>query len=166
MPKDTVSAIAVTPEYVAIDPLRPLGQATPDGSIEATEGDQMPRYRSLAMGITAGFLNPEFQPTGEGTPDASAEAHPEPVIPDGGVIFARLAAESGQDAGLIARIVEKRWNELSSLVSNRPYAELMTIEEAGADGEVAAIDFLPLVQPSVWLNLLLQRDLAPFTPTT
>ncbi len=126
----------------------------------------MPRYRSLAMGITAGFLNPEFQPTGEGTPDASAEAHPEPMIPDGGVIFARLAAESGQDAGLIARIVEKRWNELSSLVSNRPYAELMTIEEAGADGEVAAIDFLPLVQPSVWLNLLLQRDLAPFTPTT
>jgi len=166
MPANVVSAIAVSPDYVVMDPLRARRDGTPDQEIEQDEGERMPEYRSFAMGITAGFLNPDFQPAGEGTPDVSPDADSGSVIPKGGVVFARLASDSEEDAALIAGIVEQRWREQNSLVSNRPYAELMTIEEAGAEGDVAAIDFIPLAQPSVWINLLLQRDLAPFAPST
>lgn len=166
MPVDTVSAIALTPEYASPYPVSLGDGATPDLDIEPEAGEEMPAYRSFALGITAGFMNPEFQPTGEGTPDNSVESAEESVIPDGGVIFARLAAAPDEDAGLIAEVVEDRWSKQNSLVTNTPYTEFMSIVEAGAKGEVAAIDFAPLIAPAIWIDLVLQRDLAPFAPST
>lgn len=166
MPVDTVSAIALTPEYASPYPVSLGDGATPDLDIEPEAGEEMPAYRSFALGITAGFMNPEFQPTGEGTPDNSVESAEESVIPDGGVIFARLAAAPDEDAELIAEVVEDRWSEQNSLVTNTPYTEFMSIVEAGAKGEVAAIDFAPLIAPAIWIDLVLQRDLAPFAPST
>lgn len=162
MPADIVSAIAVTPEYASQSPVSLGDGATPDLDIESGVGEELPSYRAFAMGITAGFMDGAPQRVGEGTLDASQVADLEPVIPEGGVIFARLAAASEEDAELIVDIVETRWNEGRSLVTARPYTDYLTVEEAGADGGVAAVDFVPVAAPSVWIDFLLQRDLAPF----
>lgn len=164
MPVDTVSVIAVAPDYVVADPLRSRNQVTPDQDVEVEEGEQMPAYRLFVMGITAGFIDPDVQPDRQGTPDASPVIEAQTVVPDGGVIFARLSAESEEDATLIAAIVGERWNEQSSLVLHRPYADLMTVKEARTKGKIAALDFVPGLLPSVWIRLILQRDLAPFAP--
>lgn len=162
----TVSAIGIDASFLDV-----AFPTVPDDQREAVEeeliGEQsefgdMPVWSAMIIGIAGGFTNPPFAPNALETPVVTAKRHAPGESPRGGAIMARLVTGSEDDAAAAADVVERRWNGGNSAVLDRPLAELMTIEESRAIGEVAAIDFAPVRLPSVWIDLVLQRDLLPF----
>lgn len=164
LPDTTVSAIGVTPRYLDFTSPGVSGQQQTAVQAELEEGDvrigEMPEWSALILGITGGFSDPAFSPGDEGTPAVVAERHASSESSDG-AIMVRLVTGSEEYAAA-ADIFEKRWNSWNSAVSNRPLTELMAVKDARAEGEGAVINFTPVKAPSVWIDLVLQRDLLPF----
>ncbi len=126
---------------------------------------EMPGWRAMIFGITGGFTVPVLSPDGERKLDVPAGRH----APNGDqasqadrAILMRLATSSEEDAALAADIVERRWNTLNTMASDQPFTDLMTVKNSRAIGTVAATDFMPVEDPSIWANIISKRDLLAF----
>jgi hypothetical protein len=75
----------------------------------------------------------------------------------------RLLVGRDADAENALAIIEQRLDKLLSLVSRQPYRDLLTLREASVseDGSVILLDldFGEERLPSLWIDLLFQRDL-------
>lgn len=166
MADTTVSAIGVTPRYLDFASPEVFEKQREAIEAELQEADkeigEMPAWSAMIVGITGGFTNPPFVPENGGTPVVTDQRHaPVETLVDG-AIMVRLVTNSEDEAAVAVDIVEQRWNTWNSTVNNQPLTELMTIKDSRAIGTVAAIDFTPTKAPSVWIDLVLQRDLLPF----
>jgi hypothetical protein len=118
----------------------------------------------LAFGVRAGARSAPIALVGEGTPEATPTSH-EAAIP--ARVQARIRYGSEETARREAEEIPQRWETLDSLRTGEPYTALMTVEDArvsGSNPQVAAIDFVTVESPQVWIQLIHTRDLLPFTP--
>jgi hypothetical protein len=131
---------------------------------EAAAIGEFPEVGSAIFAITGGALGVGFPGENGATPDASPVS--EASESDGGVIQVRLKLDSEDDAVTAVAGVEERWNTWSSILTQEPFTDLMTIitaEPHPADPTVAAIDFRGVRTNRIWADLVLQRDLLAFS---
>lgn len=166
LPDTTVSAIGITPTYVDVASMLSTEEVQILAGTGAEEGGNesgaMPRWSAMLTGITGGFASPSFFRNDEVRLSDAAERHAANGRAKDRAIMVRLATSSHDAAAVTADIVEQRWNSWSSPVNDHPFTELMKVKGSGAIGNVAAIDFTPEGLPSIWIRLVLQRDLMPF----
>jgi hypothetical protein len=158
---ETVSALGLNGSLLDLRSLLIAGDPGMTVS-EIEETSPIPEYDQALFAITAGAVGEDFTPTGEGT--AAAAPIDDGAVADA-IVQVRLRFASEDDAVSAIASIETRWNSMTSIVSARPYTDVMTIVAAQpdpADGAIAAIDFRPIEHPAVWYNLVLQRDLLPF----
>lgn len=165
LPDTIVSAIGIAPGYFGFD----LGLVVEEERREAIEaelaggdeGEMMPAWTSMIAGITAGFMDRIPSSNPGGPPDLVPNRHGI-TPPADRAIVTRLVTGSAADAAQAAEVVRRRWEDWDSLVTGQPMTGLMEIIESRAIDSVAAVDFLPARAPSVWIDLVFQRDLLPF----
>jgi hypothetical protein len=157
----TVSAIGIRPQYLdSTSAVRPREQNVLEDLLDGI--GEMPAWSAMIVGITGGFTNPPFVPENGGTPVVTDQRHaPVETLVDG-AIMVRLVTGSKHEAAEATDVVVKRWNSWNSAVINEPFTELMTVVHAWEAGKNAKINFIPVKAPSVWIDLVLQRDLLPF----
>jgi len=97
----------------------------------------MPEYRGAIFTV-------EGDPTGEGA------------------IIVQMRAFSGEDAEQVARVVEWRWENLTSQRYQRTFDSIMPLVGATVDGDIVTLRFDPQGDPGMWLELLQGGDLLVF----
>ncbi len=97
----------------------------------------MPEYRGAIFTV-------EGDPTGEGA------------------IIVQMRAFSGEDAEQVARVVEWRWENLTSQRYQRTFDSIMPLVGATVDGDIVTLRFDPQSAPGMWLELLQGGDLLVF----
>jgi hypothetical protein len=161
IPATTVSAIAIATEDMRLSPTVTDEQVADAASAFAasdTEFGPMPAPRAMWIGITAG-LSVEPEVSSEATP------LPDPDVAAGeGLVVVRIAGASAEDAEAIAATIEHRWHAWTSMSKRIPFTEIMDVHSISAIGNVAAIDFVPLLSPSAWFDLVEAQDVLPFLP--
>jgi hypothetical protein len=121
-----------------------------DAQLAAT--GELPPIALGLVGITAGG------------PTVIMDEGEEPLIemPPATIVYRLLMATPGS-AEAAATVVDKRLDTMSSMVDQRPYADLFGSWEANAvgDGTILALDLLPPEGSPVsrWIQPLLARDL-------
>jgi hypothetical protein len=159
MPGDTVSAVGLDPAGLGpiafvLEDVAAEVEAAFDASDEAV--GQMPAATGMVFGITEGFtVIPPDAATPVATPDVSAGE---------GLIVVRIATGSEEDAAQVARVVEYRWENWSSLATGEPFMELMPLQSATATGTVAELTFIDPRAPRVWFEIVVRGDVLPFLP--
>src|SRR5690606_16137028 len=97
----------------------------------------MPEYRGAIFAV-------EGDPTGEGA------------------IVVQIRAFSDEEAEQIVRVVEWRWQNLTSQRYQRTFDSIMPLIDATTDGDVVTLRFDPQGAPRMWLELLQGGDLLVF----
>src|SRR5690606_11595007 len=155
--------------------LQPLFAAVPGGTISGV-GFTQPGSTLYDLGVVA--ANPNITPDDltaiEDQLRASREAvGPMPEYrgaifavegdPTGeGAIIVQMRAFSGEDAEQVARVVEWRWENLTSQRYQRTFDSIMPLVGATVDGDIVTLRFDPQSAPGMWLELLQGGDLLVF----
>src|SRR5690606_30764003 len=79
-----------------------------------------------------------------------------------GAIIVQMRAFSGEDAEQVARVVEWRWENLTSQRYQRTFDSIMPLVGATVDGDIVTLRFDPQSAPGMWLELLQGGDLLVF----
>lgn len=164
MAEDTVSAVAVTGDFLNLQSLTLPDQVLgmePMFEESAEQAGDFPVPEIAVFSITAGAKAADFVATGEGTPAPEPEV--DPAETDGGVVQVRLLCDSNEAAATAVAAIEYRWNTWDSLRISAPFTELMTVITAEPIDLVAAVDFREVSRSGVWIDLVLSRDLTPFS---
>ena len=107
----------------------------------------LPAPQLLVMGLKAGV---------SATPAGEEPAHR-------GFVQSRLVMDSVDDAGVAAEIVPKRWETLTSAISDRAYADLLAVRSVEIVGTAAAIDLDIVGPPGAWKSMVWANDLLPYS---
>lgn len=146
LPQTTVSAIGVAPEAIGLpDHLEPSDLESELNSIRERLGP-MPPLLGAVVAVNA---------------RASGDVE---QYQNGGEALLRVQFESPTRAGQAVEVFSLRWAQLDSLLHHEPYASLMTMAAATSSGPVAAFDFTQMATPTIWRDLLLEKDLLPLLP--
>lgn len=163
MPADAVNVIAIQGgglEAQSITPENPgaaLNRTTIDLLAESDEAaGPMPPIEMGFFGVTAGIIAPE-SPSGGGTPTPQGN--------EDARIFVNLLTGSAEEAAAVAEIVAWRVDNMISPTMGYPYNELLFPGFSGADaaqGDVAALSFIPPESAAFWYQMIAVQDLWPF----
>jgi hypothetical protein len=150
-----------SPDIVGLIRIPPAALSRPGGG--ATPVSRPVTLVELAMGVRAGSRSAPLMLGGEGTPMATPAGGPDAVPAR---VEARLRYADAASAAREATDIPARWRAATSIITDAPFDELMTIAESGvspADPTVVAVDFIADT-PNRWSQLVATGDLSPFLP--
>lgn len=123
--------------------------------------------RQFAIGVRAGADNRDLQDAVENDREP-----PEPAsiadLPAGRArVQVRIRYADEATARSEAEAIPNRWNEMTTAQHGQPFTDVMLVEDARVaadDPTVAAVDFRVKGPAGRWLQIVYNRDLAPFVP--
>jgi hypothetical protein len=153
IPQETVSALG-------INPVTFYANSVPPESVIAESDDAvgpMPALDAIVTGITPGF----HVTADDGLDPAATPA----VALEDSRIVTRLATASEDDAATAATVAEYRWTTAASVRTGEPLNDLMPLESATTDNDVAVMQFTSTRSPRAWLEIFMVDDAFAFAPS-